>query len=310
MSTTTNAATVKATPSSRVDAGHQVSFSNILVATDFSPASEAALGYALAIARRYESRIYVAHVILPSSYQLIAPEAIDSAYELVRRGAEEEMATLLVSGRLRSVIHEVLLEEGLLWPTLHNMIHKHSIQLVVVGTHGRTGARKLLLGSIAEEIFRLADCPVMTVGPQVKTEPPQEVELKRILYATDFTVKGERAAACALSLAQEHQAHLTLLHVIENGDGVSSKNFAALRAMFLKRLDAIVPPEARSWCDPACVVTVGNSADEILAVARERASDLIVLGVRRATSFAWHLLASRAYKVVCHAGCPVLTVRG
>lgn len=310
MSAATNAGTVKAILASRADADHQVSLSNILVATDFSPASEAALGFALAIARRYESRIYVAHVILPNSYQLVPPEAVEPTYELVRRHAEEEMADLLVSGRLRSVVHEVLLEEGLLWPTLANMIHKHSVQLVIVGTHGRTGTRKLLLGSAAEEIFRVADCPVMTVGPQVKTEPPQEVELKRILYATDFTAKGERAAAYALSLAQEHQAELTLLHVIENGDGVSSKNVAALRAMFLKRLEAIVPPQARSWCDPTCVVTVGNSADEILAVARERASDLIVLGVRRATGFAGHLPASRAYKVVCQAQCSVLTVRG
>ncbi|HVA71666.1 MAG TPA: universal stress protein [Candidatus Limnocylindrales bacterium] len=310
MSTATNAAAVKVTPASRIDADHQVSLSNILVATDFSPSSETALGYALAIARRYESHVYVAHVILPSAYQFGAPEAIEPTYDLVRRHAEEEMATLLVSGRLRSVVHEVLLEEGLLWPTLASMIQDHSIQLVVIGTHGRTGARKLLLGSAAEEIFRLADVPVMTVGPQVKTEPPQEVKLKRILYATDFTAKGERAAAYALSLAQEHQAELTLLHVIENGDGVSSKNISALRAVFLKRLDAIVPPEARSWCDPACVVTVGNSADEILAVARARASDLIVLGVRHATGFAGHILASRAYKVVCQSECPVLTVRG
>ncbi len=310
MSAATNAGTVRAILASRADADHQVSLSNILVATDFSPASEAALGFALAIARRYESRIYVAHVILPNSYQLVPPEAVEPTYELVRRHAEEEMADLLVSGRLRSVVHEVLLEEGLFWPTLANMIHKHSIQLVIVGTHGRTGTRKLLLGSAAEEVFRVADCPVMTVGPQVKTEPPQEVELKRILFATDFTANGERAAAYALSLAQEHQAELTLLHVIENGDGVSSSNVAALRAMFLQRLEAIVPPQARSWCTPVCVVTVGNSADEILTVARERASDLIVLGVRRATAFAGHLPASRAYKVVCQAQCPVLTVRG
>ena len=310
MSAAANAGTVRAMLASRADADHQISLSNILVATDFSPASEAALGFALAIARRYESRIYVAHVILPNTYQLVPPEAVEPTYELVRRQAEEEMTDLLVSGRLRSVVHEVLLEEGLLWTTLAQMIQKHSIQLVIVGTHGRTGARKLLLGSAAEEIFRVADCPVMTVGPQVKTEPPQEVELKRILYATDFTAKGERSAAYALSLAQEHQAQLTLLHVIENGDGVSSRNVAALRAVFLKRLDAIVPPEARSWCDPACVVTVGNAADQILAVARERAADLIVLGVRRATGFAGHLPASRAYKVVCQSGCPVLTIRG
>ncbi len=309
MSTATNAVAAKGTPADRADADRLVSLSDILVATDFSPASEAALGYALAIARRYESRIYVAHVILPSSYQLVSPEAIEPAYELVRRHAEEEMTELLVSGRLRSVVHEVLLEEGLLWPTLAEMIRKHSIKLVIIGTHGRTGTRKFLLGSAAEEIFRLADCPVMTVGPQAKTDPPQEVELKRILYATDFTAKGERAAAYALSLAQEHQAKLTLLHVIEAVDDVSLKSVEALRVMSLKRLEAIVRPEERAWCDPTCVVTIGNAADEILAVARQRAVDLIVLGVHRATGLTTHLPLGRAYKVVCQAPCPVLTVR-
>jgi len=293
-----------------VDAQTRVRLANILWTTDFSSSSESALAYATSIARRYDSQVYLAHVIRPDAYQLVPPEAIGSALDLARRYADQQMAELLISGRLRDIPHQVLLGEGELWQVLSALLEKHDVDLIVAGTHGRTGVRKLLLGSVAEEIFRLAHCPVMTVGPHVPRDVPAEVELRHILYATDFNPAAERAASYALSLAQEHQAKLTLLHVVQNGADASPRNQALMQSFFTRRLRELVPEEASLWCDPELALVKGEPAECILKAAAERHADLIVLGVRRTANFPGHLPPATAYKVVCQSLCPVLTIRG
>lgn len=293
-----------------LDSKTRVRLANILWTTDFSSASEAALLYAVSIARRYDSQVYLAHVIRPDAYQLVPPDALGATLAQTRRFAEQQMGELLVSGRLRGIPHQVLLGEGELWSVLSEFLQRHEIDLIVAGTHGRTGIRKLLLGSAAEEIFRLASCPVLTVGPRASKEVPVESELRHILYATDFTPAAERAAAFALSLAQEHQAHLTLLHVMRETIDASPQNAALLRAFFTRRLRDLVPADADLWCEPEPVVESGTPAEAILTTASDRQADLIVLGVRRTANFPGHLPPATAYKVVCQAHCPVLTVRG
>ncbi|HEV8384879.1 MAG TPA: universal stress protein [Candidatus Acidoferrales bacterium] len=299
----------------RAEGSARVALRNILLATDFSHSSDAALAHAASIARRYDAKMFLAHVIRPDAYQLVPPEATTVALEQTRRYAEQQMASLLISGRLRDIPHQVLLGTGELWPVLSDLMSRHEIDLIVVGTHGRTGVRKLLLGSAAEEIFRMASCPVLTVGPKVET--PADATLvrdplsrRRFLYATDFTAHSERAAAYAVSLAQENQAHLTLLHVVKEAADVSEHNRARLVGFVTKRLRALLPDEADLWCEPEIIVQFGEPADAILKVAAETKAELIALGVRKAGTFPGHLPPATAYKVVCQATCPVLTVRG
>src|ERR1700746_1619601 len=175
----------------------KVSLTRILVTTDYSAESDRALDYALAVARRYDARIYLAHVIAPDPFLYAEPALAQATYEKVRQAAEQGMADILVSGKLRGVPHEVLLEEGSVWPAIEKLIKEHEIDLVVTATHGRGKVRKVLIGSVAEEIFRQADCAVMTVGPRVKGELAREVELRNILFATDFGHGAEKAAAHA-----------------------------------------------------------------------------------------------------------------
>ncbi len=299
----------------RPESESRVSMRNILLATDFSHSSDAALAHAASIARRYDAKMFVAHVIRPDAYQLVPPEVTSVTLEQTRRFAEQQMANLLISGKLRDIPHQVLLGTGELWPVLSDLLSQHEIDLIVVGTHGRTGVRKLLLGSAAEEIFRMASCPVLTVGPKVaalegSAEAPDPLSRRRYLYATDFTAHSERAAAYAVSLAQENQAHLTLLHVVKETTDVSPNNRARLVEFFNKRLRALLPDEAEMWCEPEILVEFGEPADAILKAADETQAELIALGVRRAGTFPGHLPPATAYKVVCQAHCPVLTVRG
>lgn len=288
-----------------MDAKTRVVLRNILMAVDFSPSSHAALQYASAIVRRYGSRIYLAHVIRPDAYQLVSPDAVDTVLDQARHYAEQQLAKILISGRLRGIPHQVLLGQGELWTVFSKLIEEHEIDLIGVGTHGRTGLEKMLIGSVAERVFRLATCPVLTVGPKVSGVVPEEAELRQILYATDFTSAAECAAAYALSLAQEHQAQLTLLHVADHARESARLDAPAIA----ERLQALVPPEAELWCTPKCVVEVGPPADGILKAAEQHKADLIVLGVRQPDHSFSHLPPATAYKVVCRAPCPVLTVR-
>lgn len=297
-------------PPKRADGSALVTLRKILWATDFSPFSEAALLYGLAIARRYGSQIYLAHVIWEEAFQMIVPEAVASMLKEAQRHAEQQMARLLVSGRFRGISHQVLIGHGEIWPALSAMIDKHEIDMLIIGTHGRTGVRKLLLGSIAEQIFRLASCPVLTVGPRASGKVPEETELRQILYATDFAASSGFAAAYALSLAQEHQAHLTLLHVMQEGAHPSPEIAARMKESLTGQLRELVPREAALWCEPEATLEFGPPAEGILKAAQDRQADLIVLGVRRPGNLFGLLPPAIAYKVVCQAECPVLTVRG
>jgi nucleotide-binding universal stress UspA family protein len=289
-----------------MDAKTRVALRNILMAIDFSPSSEAALGYAVAIARRYGSRIYMTHIIRPDVYQLVSPEAMETVLDQARQYAEQQMAKVLVSGRVRGVPHQVLLGHGELWTVFSQLIEEHEIDLIVVGTRGRTGLKKMLIGSVAERVFRLAPCPVLTVGPRVTQEPPVEARPRRILYATDFSAAAEGAAPYALSLAQEQQSDLTLLHVLDGGHALESPKAAEITS----RLAALVPQEAALWCTPEFRVAQGHPADEILKAADDLGADLIIMGARHPDFSINQLPPATAYKVVCWAHCPVLTIRG
>jgi len=299
-----------AEPKVKPEIGKRVSLTKILVTTDFSEVSDRALDYAIAVARRYDARIYLAHVITPDPFQFAEPQLAQATYEKVRQAAEEGVTDILISGKLRGVPHEVLMEEGNVWPTIERLIVEHEIDLVVCGTHGRGKVQKILIGSVAEEIFRQADAAVLTVGPAVRGEVQKEIELRHILFATDFGPGAEKAAAHALSLAQEHNAHLTLLHVIESASAYTEESIARQKEINIVRMKKLMPAGTADWCKPEFRVTFGNAVEEILIGAKECKADLIVMGAKARRSLAGHVPLTIAYNVVTKATCPVLTVRG
>ena len=198
----------------RASSNEVVSPRNILVATDFSGASNRALEHALCLARTYNSQIFLAHVV-PLDLTL-APEVAEATQERMRRAARAGMDEIRASKCFFAVPHQEIVREGPLWPNIAALIEKYNIDLMVVGTHGVGPVKKLLIGSSAEHIFRQARIPVLTVGPDVHREPLYEIELKNILFATAFGPGAERQAAYAFSLAQQHRSRITLLHVEEH----------------------------------------------------------------------------------------------
>jgi len=297
-----------------LEAGKRIALKNILFATDFSPHSDVALPYAAAIACQFGARLYGAHVVASGDYLLTAPDSWPVHIQPEEQLRQEVLARL--EEQLRGVPHDALFGVGDVWNVLSRLIGERDIDLLVVGTHGRTGARKLLLGSIAEKIFRLAACPVLSVGPNVSCKPNREIQFQKILFATDFSEESLTALPYAISLAEEDQAQLALLHVVEH-PAAGILHLEAVRASLLGRLHELVPPEAETWCQVECLVEFSHQfappAERILEIARDRAADLIVLGVRpahRAASTLTHLAHTTAQHIVAHAACPVLTVRG
>ena len=297
-------------PICEVKAEKKVSLTKIMVMTDFSDVSDLALQYGLAIARRYDARIYLTHIISPDSYQLAEPGLAEITYQRMRQAAERSITDILVSGRLRGVPHEVLLHDGNIWLTVERLVKEHEIDLVVTGTHGRGNMKKMLIGSVAEEIFRQADCPVLTVGPRVNAEAPLEVDLQNILLATNFGPGAARAAEFAVSLAQEHGARLTALHVVEQAMAYTRESEERMRAINIQQMKTLVPAESANWCRTEFRVAFGTPVEEILEEARETKAQLIVMGVKTRKSLAGHAPLTIAYNVVAKANCPVLTIRG
>lgn len=291
-----------------VQAKARITLKNILFATDFSPAADAAAPFAIQIARSYGAKVYGVHVNPFNDYTAVAPEAWAGMAEASEREVKEE--TQRLNEQLEGVEHEVIIGEGNVCQAVSNVIKEKEIDLVVVGTRGRTGLGKALLGSVAEQILRQAPCPVLTLGPQVTMELPKAPEVREILYATDLVAESPSSAPYAVSLAQENQAHLALLHVIEDrktGELISPSELVDSKMHKLRKL---IPPEAELWCQPGFLVEEGMPAEKILSVAKRLHADLIVLGARAAKGFAAHLDTGTVHKVVAQANCPVLTVRG
>lgn len=281
-----------------------VTVENILLATDFSKQSSVTVPFALSIAHKYGSKIFAAHVLPPPPLGNLPTLEVRSLSAQGLREAREKIKVL--AHALGSVPNEELLRKGEVWGELSAILEEKKIDLIVLGTHGRAGVSKLLMGSVAETILRQSPCPVLTVGPNVSAEPGSVADIHTILCPIDFTPDSLAAVPYAISLAQEHRARLYLMHVSPG------PVFGPEETSLANRLRELVPPEAKLWCEPKVMVESGEPADKILEEAEELGIDVIVLGIRPVSTLAGtrtHLGMATAYRIVSRAICPVLSVR-
>jgi len=273
---------------------------NVLVATDFSAASKQAILYATAIARRHRSKLYVANVVTSGSER-----ALMDAWRTGQQGILEQ----LLADRLDGIEHELIVRSGDIWEVLSRLIKETKIEMVVIGTRGRTGVRKLILGSTAESIFRRASCPVLTVGPNISGQDP-EIGPERILAPTGFAAHSVFAVKYAVAFAQDLHSCLALLHVVTDRLPASGDERVRGKDEFRNKLRALIPADADLWSEPLFLVEFGSAPEKILETAVAWQANLIVLGLHRIPETSriestW----AKAYEVVCKAKCPVLTVR-
>jgi nucleotide-binding universal stress UspA family protein len=222
------------------------------------------------------------------------------------RAGQTEVMEHFIENRLDGIEHELLVRSGEVWPVLAEMISERTVDLVVIGTHGRSGVRKIVLGSVAESIFRRCPCPVLTVGPNIRGQDPR-LGPQRILAPTGFAPQSVRAVQYATLLARDLQSSLALLHVVtdeaEPAAAVDTKEREA-------RLRALIPHDVSLMSQPHFFVESGSVSEKILSTASDWHANLIVLGLRHIDERSrgestW----AKAYEIVRRAICPVMTIR-
>jgi nucleotide-binding universal stress UspA family protein len=302
-----------------------ITLKRILCPIDFSESSRQALHYASVLSSWYEVPLTVVHVCvdlpvfeMASSFGHTASTAVvlEETQLADRRAALHRFVTAEAGDHAVDVV----VREG---TDARAEIIAEAIacgaSLIVMGTHGRSGIDHVLLGSVAERVLHKAPCPILVVPPHVASADgaPSPV-FKQIVCAVDFSAGSMQAVNYALSLAQEADARLTLLHAIEfplalrevafSTDIDIDRQHAAAEAEYLRRLRALVPAQARSYCSVTTRVNEGKPAREIERVAAAEHADLIVMGGQGRGAVDRLVFGSNTHAVIRSAACPVLVV--
>ncbi len=300
----------------------RIQMERILCPVDFSPFSTRALERAVRLADWFEARVEALHVIpflTPAGVGLpYFPAPLETTAAL-REQSEKDLAKLVEPFLGEGVPIETRVLQGDPWRVIVDETRNRPPDLLVMGTHGRSGFEHLLLGSVTEKVMRRAACPVMTIG-DVKAAPRVGPLFRRILCPVDLTDASPRTLDMALSLAEENAARITLLHVVDNlpgavgpGSSLAEPELGTLRQEIVEfaheRLRKSVPDEARDFCDVSERVETGTPWREVLRVAGEMEADLVVMGEHDHGAVGRVLFGSTSSHVVRRAACPVLVLR-
>jgi len=290
-------------------ASTRLTFKTILFATDFSPISEAALPYVLSLGNNPDAKVIVTHAVPIEPVAGITPSPPPIDMDLDWQDAKRGMQGYADRNVFAGVRHEFVLERGNVLEIIADLIAHEGVDLIVLGTHGRKGLRKVFAGSMAEQIFRRATCPVLTIGPVSDDVPFQAWCPKRILFATDFSAGSLHALPYALSLADEKRTALVLLHAAPM---VPWEQQAEVAPRYEKRLRELVTQLPEYNCNSDYLVRFDLAVPAILDTAKEKQADLIVMGVHHSAlpAIESHVPWATAGEVISAAPCPVLTVRG
>jgi nucleotide-binding universal stress UspA family protein len=286
----------------------RVEIRNVLIATDFSRCSAAALNFGLQLIETYSGTAFIVSVVSNDAYLLAGPEAYVGARDAVLRDLECLKSELRRShAQLADKNYRLYLLEGDIADSLLDFARKNEIDLIVMGTHGRGGVRKALLGSVAERVFRHSTVPVLTLGPGVR-HPERGSHPRAIVAAADFTPASRRAVRYAAGLARQHGARLILLHVLDPAHLRHVPDRVAHEHGIEKRLLEMLGHEADALHCSVRIVA-GRVTTGVLEVAKEEGADLLVLGVRVSSGVLDRLVIPHAYDIVRESPCPVLTLR-
>jgi nucleotide-binding universal stress UspA family protein len=298
-----------------------IEFKQIICPVDFSESSMRALAYAAAFARWYDAHLTVLHVVPTFDPMQVRGDLGDPVRVVTPMPREQvltEMSRLLslaaVSPRTTPIA-----EAGDPQTTIIDQAVSTKADLIVMGTHGRRGFKRLLLGSVTEAILREAPCPVLTVPPHAPASVSESVTFRRILCPIDFSPSALQALGFGLDLARQADGRVTLLHVVEWLAEEEPRASAHLNApeyrRFMvedarERLRSLVAEESPTWVEIDDVVVFGRAYREILRAAETKPADLIVMGAQGRGGIGLALFGSTTQQVVRGSMCPVLTVRG
>ena len=200
----------------------KIGFKHVLVATDFSPASERAVVWALAIAHRDDAQVTLVHALAPEVREFVPMDSLPDL-DRPRIKAEERMQHLAKKTTSHGIWCRTRIERGRAGDVVTSFSEREEADLIVLGTHGRESIRKVALGSVAEEVLRQANCPVLTVGPHVAAVANG---VRCIVFATDFGPASTKAFPHALALAEAYGAKLVMVHLFPMLPPIAAMSYA------------------------------------------------------------------------------------
>lgn len=288
----------------------KVSFKNILCTTDLSDHSNTSLIYGVALAKEFNAKLFICHVVdltatVAYGEVMFAPiEIQEKTVAFAREQIEHNM-------RAAPFEWETLITVGHPADEIARMVNEHAIDLVVSATQGRTGLKRVILGSVTGRLMRSLSCPLLIV----RSQENRTSIFNKIMVGCDFSEDSNLAIQYGLSLAQEFESELHMVHVMETAEykdmlkGVerpdAEKEEHAQKREQLRRM---IPEESYNWCQPKLVLLAGRPFEEITKYALFNHLDLIVLGIRGHNLIETLLAGSTTDRVSRQSPCPVLSV--
>lgn len=291
----------------------------ILCTTDFSDYSNQTIAYGAAIAREFDARLLVCHIIdlqiaaIYGTVHFLPPDLQTQSIET----AQEQIADLMQS---QDVLWEAVVATGPPADEIARVVKERAVDLAISATHGRTGLKRFILGSVTEHLMRSLKCPLLVVRetpPELMPDPARGLRFEKILVGCDFSPAANAALDYGVNLAQEFEAELHLIHVVEPqvySDFLATAitephgNTGDIKEELDRRLMDLITPEAMNWCRVKTVVIEGRPFEVITGYAGETGIDLVVLGVRGHGVVETLFLGSTTDRVIRKALCPVLSV--
>ncbi|MCP3950933.1 MAG: universal stress protein [Desulfobacterales bacterium] len=297
----------------------RVRLKSILCTTDFSDYSNQIVSYGAAIAKEFDARLLICHIIdlqfaaIYGTVHFLPPDLQIQSVETAQEQIEELM-------RPQSVPWEAVVATGPPADEIARVVQDRAIDLAISATHGRTGLKRFILGSVTERLMRSLTCPLLVVRetpPELMPDPARGLRFNKILVGCDFSPAANAALEYGVSLAQEFEAELHLIHVLEPqvySDFLATAldethgNTDDIKEQLDRRLTDLITPEVMNWCRVKTVVIEGRPFEAITGYAGERGIDLVVLGVRGHGVVETLFLGSTTDRVIRKSQCPVLSV--
>ena len=317
----------------------------IMCVIDFSDFTNIILSYGKSLASEFGSTLYLCHIVSEAlmvsslGHSYIAHIDIDSDRIQHAKDKLEKIAEEF------DIKCKIIVSYGHAADEINQTARKNNIDMVIAATHGGSGIKRFLIGSVTDRLVKILTCPLLVLHAQEKhlTAPVKEsIKLKRILVGCDFSPDSKLAFDYALSLAQEFQTQLYLAHVIRTTEQteLTASNYMQIQgddyigwagseypdlpekatdedlkeknnllSRIEKQLSDMVPEESRNWCTPITILLEGQPYKELINYAEQKEVDMIVLGVHGRSLLEQFIVGSTTDRVISRASCPVLVVR-
>src|ERR1019366_9425827 len=288
---------------------------SILCPVDFSDFSVNAYEYALSLAWRYKATLFLQHVLYPLSESFAAygseTDGCQKACQRLRADAEEKLQQFAKRHATNKIRPQCFVQDGSVTDLIRSLAKTRAVNLIVMGTHGLRGIDRLMVGSVTHRVLRRAPWPVLAVRKPAhhltsSVHDPEPVHLRKMLFCADFSDHAHRASEYAVSMAKEYGAELMLLHVLE--DVPRSADLEIAIEKVAKQLKESIAPKTREGCIVKVIVRIGKAYQQIIQLALEAQTDLVIMGVRGRGALDTAIFGSTTQRVIQLGSCPVLAV--